>query len=103
MPCLGSDVTGRGEGAALVRGACGVAPLRLVVVSNRLPVAYLSEGGTFTLAPTAGGVSVGLDALRKGRETVRVGWPGRVPHEHERQVAERLKREFACVPVFLPD
>ncbi len=49
---------------------------RLVVVSNRLPVALKKEGGHWTLKAGAGGLVTALAPVLKNRGGVWIGWSG---------------------------
>ena len=76
---------------------------RLLLVSNRLPVAARVERGQVVVAPGAGGVSnglLGLDELRGGRW---IGWPGetwRLSADQRAVLARRLD-EIGAIPVEL--
>ncbi|NIN36218.1 MAG: trehalose-6-phosphate synthase, partial [Gammaproteobacteria bacterium] len=49
---------------------------RLVVVSNRLPIAISQAGGKWQIKPGAGGLVTALEPLMKAKQGVWIGWPG---------------------------
>lgn len=49
---------------------------RLIVVSNRLPVAISQENDHWTIAPGSGGLVTALAPVMKQNQGVWVGWPG---------------------------
>jgi trehalose 6-phosphate synthase/phosphatase len=51
-------------------------PDRLVIVSNRLPVAVRRHDGTAALADASGGLATGLRPLHEATRGVWIGWPG---------------------------
>lgn len=84
--------------------------MRLVVVSNRLPVTVTEKEGKFRLQESVGGLATGLktyfDSLEekgsKKAEYIWVGWPGGVISEDRRKgLRARLAAEFRAYPVFL--
>jgi trehalose 6-phosphate synthase/phosphatase len=90
----------------------GLRPMRLLIVSNRLPIVTVEENGQLQFRESAGGlvsgISAYLDSLR-GSSFLRpeyrwIGWPGVTVAEPARQalVAETL-REFHAHPVFLAE
>ena len=50
--------------------------MKIVVVSNRLPVAVRKRGGRWTIEPSSGGLVSALSPVLKERGGVWVGWPG---------------------------
>lgn len=74
--------------------------MRLIVVSNRLPITLTAEG----VRPSSGGLVSALEGLPQGQyEHLWLGWPGKdVPQEAQAELAEKLEREHQCSPVFLP-
>ncbi|MGO9269213.1 MAG: bifunctional alpha,alpha-trehalose-phosphate synthase (UDP-forming)/trehalose-phosphatase [Terriglobia bacterium] len=81
--------------------------MKLVIVSNRLPVSLREEQGRWEFTESPGGLASGLRAyLRsgevRGSDYVWVGWPGtEVPGEFQAEVANRCQEEFSARPVFL--
>jgi trehalose 6-phosphate synthase/phosphatase len=82
--------------------------MKLVIISNRLPVS-LSEGeGGLQFSQSPGGLASGLrtylnsPSCKLGSGYVWVGWPGRsVAPELEAEVTRRCREEFSALPVFL--
>ncbi|OPY52356.1 MAG: Bifunctional trehalose-6-phosphate synthase/phosphatase [Methanosaeta sp. PtaU1.Bin060] len=84
-------------------------PMRLLIVSNRLPVTVLDEQ-TLKLRESVGGLSSGLGAYIDSAKTAQdfdyiwVGWPGRTV---KRQMREKLKSAllsgFKAYPIFLSE
>lgn len=78
---------------------------RLLLVSNRLPVAIKrSPTGEYTFTLGSGGLVSGLSGLSKSTEFKWYGWPGlEVPKSEQANLSERLDDEYEAVPVFLDD
>lgn len=86
--------------------------MRLLVVSNRLPVTVVKQESGFSLQESMGGLVSGLSAylnsLRSSSFTkasyVWVGWPGVAVNEKARpELRNRLQREFRAHPVFVSE
>ncbi|MGH9409799.1 MAG: bifunctional alpha,alpha-trehalose-phosphate synthase (UDP-forming)/trehalose-phosphatase [Vicinamibacterales bacterium] len=81
-----------------------MADSRLLIVSNRLPVAARLAAGRVRLALSSGGLAAGLRPYHAdGARGVWIGWPGDVsrwPAEERRELDARL-RQRAIVPVHL--
>ncbi len=85
--------------------------MRLIIVSNRLPVTIVEECDSLQFKESVGGLATGLssylDSLKNSRSEDKgylwAGWPGMSIPEAKRQgVAARLEQDFRCYPVFLP-
>lgn len=85
--------------------------MRLVIVSNRLPVTLANENGNIQIKESVGGLATGLSSYVNSlnddpqgiREYLWVGWPGISINENKQQeVAIRLRKEFSCHPIFPP-
>ena len=80
--------------------------MRLIIISNRLPVTAVADGGTFTFKQSIGGLATGLNAYLRGftaagSEYLWVGWPGiTVKNSEEANVSEQLQK-LNCHPVFM--
>ncbi len=80
--------------------------VRLLIVSNRLPVTLFDEDGELVARPSAGGLVSGMGAYldvlkRERREYVWIGWPGiDLPELARPQLEEQLAREHNAYPVF---
>jgi trehalose 6-phosphate synthase/phosphatase len=74
---------------------------QLLIVSNRLPVTLADDG---TARRSSGGLVSALDGLPAGQfETNWLGWPGiDVAPDRQAELADLLRREHACTPVFVP-
>ncbi|EMY71020.1 bifunctional alpha,alpha-trehalose-phosphate synthase (UDP-forming)/trehalose-phosphatase [Leptospira vanthielii] len=74
--------------------------MRLILVSNRLPVQW---DGT----PSVGGLATGLSSFLSewksaGNEVLWVGWPGKsIPDKEQISYSEKMRNEFGTIPVFL--
>lgn len=84
--------------------------MRLLIVSNRLPVAVSKTNGEFTMEKSAGGLVSGLsDYLAslgkdegKIKEYIWMGWPGTdIAKEDEDFVRKKVQKEYNASPVFL--
>jgi trehalose 6-phosphate synthase/phosphatase len=85
--------------------------MRLLIVSNRLPVSIRKkDSGSFEYEKSAGGLVSGLTDFLKGlgrtkddiSEYIWMGWPGTtVEKEDEEQVRTTLQQEYSASPVFL--
>ena len=78
---------------------------RLLLVSNRLPVAIKRSGpNDYDFTPGSGGLVSGLAGLSKSTEFVWYGWPGlEIPEDEAGDLSNRLRDECGVVPVFLDD
>ena len=78
---------------------------RLLIVSNRLPVAARVTGGRVRLAASSGGLAVGLRPFHAegARGGLWIGWPGDVARwtAEQRSELDLRLRERAIVPVHL--
>ncbi len=86
--------------------------MRLLVVSNRLPVTVKRKSGGYEFQESAGGLVSGLSAYLDSmrgtpftrEEYVWVGWPGLAVGEESRgMVKSRLQEDFQAHPVFIPE
>ncbi|MDF3819416.1 bifunctional alpha,alpha-trehalose-phosphate synthase (UDP-forming)/trehalose-phosphatase [Leptospira sp. 96542] len=74
--------------------------MRLILVSNRLPVQW---DGT----PSVGGLATGLSSFlthwnQMGNEVLWVGWPGKsIPDKEQKHYSESMLEDHGTVPVFL--
>jgi trehalose 6-phosphate synthase/phosphatase len=87
-------------------------PMRLLVVSNRLPIVITQEKGELKFQGSAGGLVSGLSAYLdslKGSsfaksDYVWVGWPGvTVENKLQEQVKSKVLSQFRAYPVFLTE
>ncbi|CAO0792631.1 unnamed protein product [Mucor circinelloides] len=78
--------------------------LRLLVVSNRLPVTVNKDQktGEYNFKMSSGGLVTGLSGLKKMMSFTWIGWPGlNVPAEDKKGLEERLLNETSTMPVFV--
>ncbi|KAI9319302.1 glycosyltransferase family 20-domain-containing protein [Dichotomocladium elegans] len=78
--------------------------LRLLVVSNRLPVTVKKdpETGSYDFKMSSGGLVAALSGLKKSMSFTWIGWPGQdIPLDDRKNFEERLLNETSTVPVFV--
>jgi trehalose 6-phosphate synthase/phosphatase len=82
--------------------------MKLVIVSNRLPIFVREEDGKLQFAESPGGLASGLRGYLKSpsrsprSDYVWVGWPGSpVRPELQDEAARRCREEYSALPVFL--
>lgn len=78
---------------------------RLLLISNRLPVAIKRSGpNDYAFTQASGGLATGLSGLSKSTEFRWYGWPGLdVPEPETGYLSLRLRDECGAVPVYLSD
>lgn len=85
----------------------GSPPSRVIVVANRLPMSASRDDktGEWTFRMSSGGLVTALQGVRDTHKFIWIGWLGgaEVAENEQAMVAERLLREYSCVPVFLSD
>ena len=74
---------------------------RLIVVSNRLPVALVREGAGWKAERSAGGLATAMDPILKRAGGVWIGWSG-ISGEVPAEALELLRQEQGCLAVNLP-
>lgn len=86
--------------------------MRLVIVSNRLPITAEESSGGLIFKPSAGGLATGIKTYiehlgeKRGRfsDRIWVGWPGiDIPERSRKNFKRSLLSQFNCHPVFLSD
>lgn len=84
--------------------------MRLLIISNRLPVAVHRENGEFIAEKSAGGLVSGLSDYLKTldksegdiTEYLWMGWPGLSVREHDQpEVRQKVSEKFNAAPIFL--
>lgn len=81
--------------------------MRLIVVSNRLPVTVTEQRGEFRIKESVGGLVSGLQPTlqaleEEGVSPLWIGWPGVATGKDSQDVLRvRLRKEQGCLPVFL--
>ena len=74
--------------------------MRLLVVSNRLPITVVKEGGNLTFQKSAGGLVSGLSAYLGSlkdssfttSEYIWIGWPGITVEDKKKEEVELKQR-----------
>ena len=74
---------------------------RLIVVSNRLPVALVREDSEWKTKRTAGGLATAMDPILKRARGLWIGWSG-TEEELPPEAVEILRQEQSCIAVELP-
>ena len=86
--------------------------MRLLVVSNRLPITVVKEGGNLTFQKSAGGLVSGLSAYLGSlkdssfttSEYIWIGWPGITVEDKKKEEVElKALTDFHAYPVFLSE
>jgi len=86
--------------------------MRLLVVSNRLPITVVKEGGNLTFQKSAGGLVSGLSAYLGSlkdssfttSEYMWIGWPGITVEDKKKEEVElKALTDFHAYPVFLSE
>ncbi|MCI5080051.1 MAG: bifunctional alpha,alpha-trehalose-phosphate synthase (UDP-forming)/trehalose-phosphatase [Saprospiraceae bacterium] len=76
--------------------------MRLIIISNRLPLTIDKKEGELIYHPSAGGLATGLASLDDSFDRVWVGWPGReFKDEWEQEAIRKDLLGKDLVPVFL--
>jgi trehalose 6-phosphate synthase/phosphatase len=82
--------------------------MKLIIVSNRLPVSLVEKEGSLEFAQSPGGLASGLRTYLDppgsavGAGYAWVGWPGRaVAPDRQAEVTRRCREGFSARPVFL--
>ncbi|CAG8455562.1 11472_t:CDS:2 [Ambispora leptoticha] len=77
--------------------------LRLLVVSNRLPVTITKNEKDYSFKLSSGGLVSALSGLKKMMTFTWIGWPGvNVPEDEMPKVIHELEKK-SCLPVFVDD
>lgn len=80
--------------------------MKLVIVSNRLPVSVKKTDGKLEFYPSIGGLATGLASYASSSKNKWVGWPGIASEqlsEKEREQVTNELRKHNCYPVFLTE
>jgi len=79
--------------------------MKIIIISNRLPLKIVEENGKYEVIPSPGGLSTGLDSLDVVHERVWVGWPGMYLEDGvEKDLINDTLRDKGYTPVYLtPD
>ncbi len=74
---------------------------RLIVVSNRLPVALVHDDSEWKTKRSTGGLATAMDPILKRAGGVWIGWSG-TDEELPPEAVKLLNQEQSCIPVDLP-
>jgi len=82
--------------------------MRLLIVSNRLPITAVQAEGELTLQESVGGLATGLSAylasIRESSEYLWIGWPGSTVDEADQEsLRSKMLSQFHACPVFLSE
>jgi trehalose 6-phosphate synthase/phosphatase len=79
--------------------------MRLVIVSNRLPVTVNKTKAGFEYAQSAGGLATGIQTFLKSKDNyIWVGWPGSsIAQEDRIEVNRTLQKKYHAYPVYVDD
>jgi len=81
--------------------------VRLLIVTNRLPITVVQKDGEFSYTASPGGLSTGLTsyltAQPSGMEYVWIGWPGSTLQGDVEQIKAKLYADHRAYPVFLSE
>lgn len=68
--------------------------MKLIIISNRLPLRIVEENNEFKIIPSQGGVATGLDSLETTVNKHWIGWPGM--YVDDRKEKEKLNKELVA-------
>lgn len=78
--------------------------MKLVIISNRLPLKTTESNGEFIFTPSEGGLATGLASLTMDMDIHWVGWPGiYLEDEKDKQRVTDYLAPYKYHPVFLSD
>lgn len=79
--------------------------VRLIVVSNRLPITISKDAqGEYHFKMSSGGLVSALSGCKKSMSFTWIGWPGQdIPVKDRAIVDRRLMEEYSCQAVYLDD
>ncbi|MDR2921192.1 MAG: bifunctional alpha,alpha-trehalose-phosphate synthase (UDP-forming)/trehalose-phosphatase [Tannerella sp.] len=76
--------------------------MKLVIISNRLPLTIVEENNEYKVTPSAGGLATGLNSLEITLEKHWIGWPGiYITDQQERKKVDALLSASHFHPVYL--
>jgi len=76
--------------------------MKLIIISNRLPLKIVEENGSHKVIHSQGGVATGLDSLETSMEKHWVGWPGMYLEDcKEKEEIDKQLLEQDFHPVYL--
>jgi len=76
--------------------------MKLIIISNRLPLKIVENDTGYEVTPSQGGVATGLDSLETSMTKHWIGWPGMYVEEgDEREKINAQLQEYNYHPVYL--
>lgn len=76
--------------------------MKLIIISNRLPIKVIKKNGKMSFAPSEGGLATGLASLKTTMEKHWIGWPGIfTDNDEEKKTITKHLEKFNYHPVFL--
>lgn len=80
---------------------------KIIIVSNRLPIAIKKKDGAFEYEKSIGGLATGLKSVHENADTLWIGWLGFPDEQLNEEEMECVKKElfdtYRCIPVFLSE
>lgn len=79
--------------------------MKLIIISNRLPLKIVETDNGHEVVPSPGGLSTGLDSLKTEADRLWIGWPGmHLDNCKEKKTIDKQLEAQNYVPVYLsPD
>jgi trehalose 6-phosphate synthase/phosphatase len=76
--------------------------MRLIIISNRLPIKAKRENNQYYFSKSEGGLATGLDSMEFPFEKIWIGWPGvDIKYEDDKRYIAGKLEEYNYHPVFL--
>ncbi|WP_321480267.1 bifunctional alpha,alpha-trehalose-phosphate synthase (UDP-forming)/trehalose-phosphatase [uncultured Bacteroides sp.] len=76
--------------------------MKLIIISNRLPIKVIKKNGKMSFTPSEGGLATGLASLQTTMEKHWIGWPGIYTNDdNEKEIITQHLNRFNYHPVFL--
>lgn len=76
--------------------------MKLIIISNRLPIKVIKKNGKMSFTPSEGGLATGLASLKTTMEKHWIGWPGIfTDNDEEKKTITKHLEKFNYHPVFL--
>ncbi len=79
--------------------------MKLILVSNRLPINVVKQADTFIFEKSIGGLATTFDSYAKNNDSTMhwVGWPGIIEDNGKKLKQKRLNEENGLYPIFLSE
>lgn len=76
--------------------------MKLIIISNRLPLKIVEENDEYKVIPSPGGLTTGLDSLETNAEKYWIGWPGmHINDNRGKKIIDKQLQEQKYHPVYL--